>query len=57
MDTSPNTHPNVVDVTTNSLHVNIDEKEINLTITLIETLNAKTKIAAKMRFLYLSKIL
>ena len=31
MDTSPNTHPNVVDETTNS-HVNIDDGEIELVI-------------------------
>ena len=31
MDTSPNTRPNVVDGTKN-LHVNIDEKEIELLI-------------------------
>ena len=38
MDTSPNTHPNVVDETTDS-HVNIDDKEIELLIIAsIETL-------------------
>ena len=38
MDTSPNTHPNVVDETTDS-HVNIDDKEIKLLIIAsIETL-------------------
>ena len=53
MDASPNIHhPNVMDETTNS-HVNIDGKEIELLIIAsIEThLNAKTKCAAKMRFL------
>ena len=38
MDASPNTHPNIVDETTNS-HVNIDDKEIELLIIAsIETL-------------------
>ena len=38
MDTSPNTHPNIVDETTNS-HVNVDDKEIELLIIAsIETL-------------------
>ena len=55
MDTSRNTHPNIVDETTN-LHVNIDDKEIELLIIAsIEHLNVKTKSAAKMRFLCWSK--
>ena len=42
MDTSPNTHPNIVDETTNS-HVSIDDKEIELLIVAsIETLCSKT---------------
>ena len=43
MDTSPNTHLNIVDETTNS-HVNIDDKEIELLIDAsIETLKRQNK--------------
>ena len=44
---SPNTHPSVVDKTTNS-HVNIDDKEIELfIITSTETLQRKNKKCCK----------
>ena len=47
MDTSPNTHPNIVDETTNS-HVNIDDKEIELLIIAsIETLKRQNKKRGK----------
>ena len=47
MDTSPNTHPNIVDETTNS-HVSIDDKEIELLIIAsIETLKRQTKKCGK----------
>ena len=47
MDTSPNTHPNVVDETTNS-HVNIDDKEIELLIIAsIETLKRQNEKCGK----------
>ena len=46
MDTSPNTHPNVVDETTNS-HVIIDVKEIELLIASIETLKRQNKNSGK----------
>ena len=47
MDTFPNTHPNVVDETTNS-HVNIDDKEIELLIIAsIETLRHQNKMCHK----------
>ena len=47
LDTSPNTHPNVVNETTNS-HVNIDNKEIELLIIVsIETLNRQNKKCGK----------
>ena len=47
MDTSLNTHPNVVDETTNS-HVNIDEKEIELLIIAsTETLKRQIKKCGK----------
>ena len=47
MDTSPNTHPNIVDETTN-LHFNIDDKEIEfLIIASIETLKRQNKTSDK----------
>ena len=47
MDTSPNTHPNVVNETTNS-HVSIDDKEIELLIIAsIETLKRQNKKCGK----------
>ena len=46
MDTSPNTHPNVVDETTNS-RVIIDVKEIELLIVSIETLKRQNKNSGK----------
>ena len=47
MDTSPNTHPNVLNETTNS-HVNIDDKEIELRVIVsIETLNRQNKKCGK----------
>ena len=47
MDTSPNTHSNVVDETTNS-HVNIDNKEIErLIIASVETLKRQSKKCGK----------
>ena len=46
MDTSPNTHPNVVDETTNS-RVIIDVKEIELLIASIETLKRQNKNSGK----------
>ena len=47
MDTSPNTHPNVVDETRN-LHANIDDKEIELLIIAsIETLKRQNKKCRK----------
>ena len=47
MDTSPNTHPGIVDETTN-LHVNIDNKVIKLLITAsIETLKCQNKKCSK----------
>ena len=46
MDTSPNTHSNVVDETTNS-HVIIDVKEIELLIASIETLKRQNKNSGK----------
>ena len=46
MDTSPNTHPNVVDETTNS-RVIIDVKEIELLIVSIETLKRQNKNSRK----------
>ena len=46
MDTSPNTHPSVVDETTNS-RVIIDVKEIELLIVSIETLKRQNKNSRK----------
>ena len=47
MDTSLNTHPNIVDETTN-LHVNIDDKEIELLIIAsIKTLKRQNKKCSK----------
>ena len=47
MDTSPNTHPNIVDETTNS-HVNVDGKETELLIIAsIETLKRQNKKCGK----------
>ena len=54
MDTSPNTHPNVVDETTNS-HVIIDVKEIELLIASIETLKRQNKNSGKDDVLVLVK--
>ena len=55
MDTSPNTHPNVVDETTN-LHVNIDDKEKELLIIAsTETLKHQNKKCGKDEVLALVK--